>query len=108
MERDLNKIRWCSWNIVLVCAAGLICMMIALPETELVRTSERDERIQKIEATTDVRQLRGEATTLVLAGASTSTTARVLGTLSIGTFIICIVSATIALKNARKLERDQK
>jgi len=108
MEKVIGKIRFASWTTILLCGTAAVYFAMAVPETELVRSSERDERIRKIEGTSDVRQLQNELKGLVMVGANTITTSKVLGCLSVFVFIVCIIGSSVTLRNARKLERDTK
>jgi hypothetical protein len=105
--RVLNTISAVAWLTLLLCAGMFLFTAICAPETALVSSaSDRDERIRKIESSSDLRLVRGTATGLVQAGYATSSTAMVLCAAFLGTLVLVTVGAIITLVQIRWMRRQ--
>ena len=108
MENSIGKIKFASWVIIVVCGAVLAFALVLLPETQAIRSRDRETRLERIESIADVGGLRRELHGLVHVASSTSTTAWILGVVSIVAFLVSIANCAIILKSVRRVERGEK
>jgi len=109
ISRALNTVSAVAWATVLLSIVVFLFVAVCAPETTLVRNvGERDERIQSIQTSGDLRQVQGAATSLLEAGYATSHTAMILCRLFLGTLLLAVGGAVVTLRQVRGIRKQSQ
>jgi len=106
-SKRLTKIAAASWLMLGFAVVALVLLALLIPEVRLfTTTADRDERIQRIKATTDIVRLQSEGEMLATVSHGTGQTAHFLCYLSWFTLLGVVAGSVVTLVQVSRLRRE--
>jgi hypothetical protein len=105
--RSLKILATSSWVIFSVCAAVVFYLAAAAPNViSSTMINDRDKEVQKIQASTDLREVQQIATMRTQSEAYVMDSARILLIISAATMALCMICSSVSLFQIRRMRRQ--